>query len=128
MNHFREVLKKYKVFSGRATRAEYWYFILFQNLIFIALSVIDLFTGTLGILLGFGLLSGLYMFATLVPTIAVAVRRLHDIGRSGVSLLFGLIPFAGPIIMLVFFVTDSQPGTNQYGPNPKEAAVVPTQS
>ena len=67
------------------------------------------------------LLSGLFWLAVLVPSIAVGVRRLHDTGRSGWWLLIGFIPLIGAIVLIVFFLFDSQPGTNAYGPNPKEA-------
>lgn len=61
----------------------------------------------------------LYWLGIIVPSLAVAVRRLHDIGKNGLWLLIALIPFIGAIVLLVFYVTDSQPGDNQYGPNPK---------
>jgi len=66
-----------------------------------------------------GLLGTLYSLAVLIPSIAVSVRRLHDINRSGWWLLIGLIPIIGAIILLIFAATDSQPGENQYGPNPR---------
>ena len=66
-----------------------------------------------------GAVSAIFALAILVPQIAVGVRRLHDIGRSGWFYLIGHIPFIGWIFMLVWFCTDSQPGDNQYGPNPK---------
>ena len=69
-----------------------------------------------------GLLSGLYWLAIIVPSNPVGVRRLHDIGKSGWWLLIGLIPLVGAIVLLVFAVFDSQPGDNQYGPNPKDVA------
>lgn len=59
----------------------------------------------------------------LVPNLALIVRRLHDIGKSGNNILFGLIPIAGPIILLVFMCTDSEPGINRWGPNPKGIGV-----
>lgn len=68
------------------------------------------------------ILGTLYMLAVLVPGIAVGVRRLHDTGRSGWWLLIALVPLLGAIVLLVFLVQDSQPGENQYGPNPKPAA------
>ena len=83
VNWYIEVLKKYTVFSGRARRKEYWFFVLFNVLVSIALTFIDGVTGTLSAESGVGLLSGLYGLAVLVPSIAVGVRRLHDIGRSG---------------------------------------------
>lgn len=119
MNWFLVVLKKYATFSGRAQRAEYWYFLLFSTLIVIALSVIDGMTGSYNEDTGWGLLSGLYSLAVLLPSIAVGARRLHDTSRTGWWLLIGLIPVIGTIILIVFFVLDSTPGDNAYGPNPK---------
>lgn len=122
MNWYLEVLKKYAVFGGRARRKEYWFFALFNVIIIIALSFIDVSAGLYDIDSGFGLLSGLYSLAVLLPSIAVAVRRLHDIDRSGWWLLIAIIPLIGGIVLLVFAVLDSTPGDNQYGPNPKVAA------
>jgi uncharacterized membrane protein YhaH (DUF805 family) len=119
MNWFLVVLKKYATFSGRAQRAEYWYFLLFSTLIVIALSVIDGMTGSYNEDTGWGLLSGLYSLAVLLPSIAVGARRLHDTSRTGWWLLIGLIPVIGTIVLIVFFVLDSTPGDNAYGPNPK---------
>jgi uncharacterized membrane protein YhaH (DUF805 family) len=119
MNWFLVVLKKYATFSGRAQRAEYWYFLLISTLIVIALSVIDGMTGSYNEDTGWGLLSGLYSLAVLLPSIAVGARRLHDTSRTGWWLLIGLIPVIGTIVLIVFFVLDSTPGDNAYGPNPK---------
>ena len=68
-----------------------------------------------------GLFDGIYLLAVLIPSLAVEVRRLHDIGKSGWWLLLGLIPLIGPIVLIVWFATDSK-GDNQYGPNPKAVA------
>ena len=114
MNWYLTALKKYAVFSGRARRNEYWYFVLFNFLIALVLGFID---GLLGLTLkesGLGLLGGLYSLAVLIPGIAVGVRRLHDTGRSGWWLLIGFIPIIGAIVLIVFFVAESQPGQNQY--------------
>lgn len=121
MNWFLVVLKKYAIFTGRAQRAEYWYFFLFYILIFIGLSIIDGIMGSFSAESGIGLLSGLYTLAMFIPSLAVGVRRLHDTGRSGWWLLIGIIPLIGPIVLIVFFVQDSVPGDNLYGPNPKAA-------
>jgi uncharacterized membrane protein YhaH (DUF805 family) len=121
MNCYLEVLKKYAVFSGRARRKEYWMFFLFNLIITLVLALIDSLTGTFSSQAGLGLLSGLYSLAVLIPSIAVTVRRLHDTGRSGWWILLGLIPVIGGIILLIFMVLDSQPGENQYGPDPKAA-------
>lgn len=123
MNWFLQALKKYAVFSGRARRKEYWYFILFSLLINIALMVIDYATGIYNSELGVGLLSGLFTLALVIPTIAVTVRMLHDTGRSGWWFLIGFIPVVGGIVLLVFMVLDTRPGTNQYGPSPKEDVI-----
>ena len=122
MNWYLEVLKKYAVFSGRARRKEYWFFVLFNLIISLVLTFIDSGLGTLNEETGYGLLSGVYSLAVLIPSLAVAVRRLHDTGRTGWWLLIGLIPLIGLIVLLIFFVQDSKPGDNEYGPNPKEQA------
>jgi uncharacterized membrane protein YhaH (DUF805 family) len=121
MNWYIGALKQYAVFSGRARRKEYWFFQLFNTLFVIALIVVDAMTGTMRGKAGLGLLSLLFILATFLPALGVLVRRLHDTNRSGWWILIGLIPLVGPIIMLVFTFQDSQPGTNQYGPNPKGA-------
>jgi uncharacterized membrane protein YhaH (DUF805 family) len=121
MNWYLEVLKKYAVFTGRAHRKEYWYYFLINFLIITALLLVDNMLGTLDKEAGVGLVSGLYMLAVLLPGLAVAVRRLHDIGRSGWWVLLSLIPIIGPIILIFFLIQDSMPGDNAYGPNPKEA-------
>ena len=123
MNWYLEVLKKYAVFSGRARRKEYWYFSLFNLLITIVLAVIDGMTGTLIAEANIGLCGGIYALAILIPFLAVSVRRLHDTDRSGWWLLIALIPLIGAIVILVFMVQDSKPNENQYGSNPKGAAV-----
>ncbi len=123
MSWYLEVLKKYAVFSGRARRKEYWYFFLFNILITIVLLVIDGMTGTLDAAAGIGLLGSIYALAVLIPALAVSVRRLHDTDRSGWWLLIMLVPLIGVIVILVFTVQDSKPGENQYGSNPKGAAV-----
>ena len=115
MNWYIEVLKKYAVFDGRAHRTEYWMFVLFNVIITIVLGLIDRLFGL------WNVLSGVYGLAVLIPGIAVAIRRLHDTNRSGWWLLISLVPVIGTIVLIVFMVQDSQPDTNQYGPNPKAA-------
>jgi len=84
----------------------------------IVASILDnvLFGAAVG---GLGPLYGLYSLAVLIPSLAVTVRRLHDVGKSGWFILVGLIPLIGSIWLLVLFCTDSKPGENQYGPSPK---------
>ena len=122
MNWFMTVLRKYAVFEGRARRREYWFFVLFYILISIVLSMVDRVLGLSNEAYGMGVLGALFCLGVLIPSIAVGARRLHDTGRSGWWLLIGLIPLIGAIVLIVFFVLDSQPGTNAYGPNPKETA------
>ena len=120
MNWYIEVLKKYTVFSGRARRKEYWYFALFNIIISFILIFIDSIFGTFNWEAGYGVFSTIYSLAVLLPALGVSIRRLHDTGRSGWWILIGFIPLIGAIVLLIFFVKDSQPGENQYGPNPKE--------
>jgi uncharacterized membrane protein YhaH (DUF805 family) len=114
MNYYSDVLKKYAVFSGRARRKEYWMFVLINTIISIVLGWAASTNNQ--VLVG---VSYLYVLAVLIPSIAVFVRRLHDTNHSGWWIFIGLIPLVGAIILLVFSVKDSQPGDNQYGPNPK---------
>ena len=122
MNWYIAVLKKYAVFSGRARRKEYWFFVLFNIIVSIVLAVIDNVTGSFSATAGMGLLGGIYTLAIIIPGLAVGIRRLHDTGHSGWWLLISLIPLIGAIVLLVFVVTDSNPGDNQYGANPKGGA------
>ena len=88
------------------------------------LLIFDVITGIYSVDSPFGI-STVYGLALLLPTLAVMVRRLHDTGRSGSWLLIGLIPLAGLVVLIVFWARDSQPGDNQYGPNPKTPAPSP---
>jgi len=121
MNWYLQALTNYSEFGGRARRKEYWFFVLFNMLISMALTIIDGVTGLFSIETGIGLFSGLYALAVLVPSIAVGVRRLHDTNRSGWWLLIMFIPLIGVIILIVFMATDSNPEENKYGLNPKAA-------
>lgn len=104
--------KKFADVKGRARRKEYWTFVLINFLISLVLGVID---GALGLnSSGVGVLGGLFSLASLVPGIAVGVRRLHDTGRSGWWLLIAFIPLVGALILLYFFICGSQPEKNQY--------------
>ena len=108
------VLVQYADFSGRARRTEFWMFILF-NAIFAAVAAI------VGQILGTELIASLYSLVLFVPSLAVAARRLHDIGKSGWMLLVGLIPVIGWIWLIVLYAKEGDHGVNQYGANPKEA-------
>ena len=115
MDWYLQVLRKYAVFSGRARRKEYWMFGLVNIIIAIAILVIGIFAGINQIL------SSLYSLALIIPSIAVGIRRLHDIGRSGWWLFLNFLPIIGWIIVLIWMVKDSDESENQYGPNPKKA-------
>lgn len=106
MNYYVKVLQNYFNFNGRARRSEYWYFVLFNVIISVALTVFGEFTGL-------SIISSIYTLAMLAPSIAVAVRRMHDVGKSGWFVLI-------PIYNLVLAVTEGNKGTNEYGPDPKE--------
>lgn len=108
----RTCFSKYATFSGRARRSEYWWFYLFYILCTVVLEIIVIAARN-G--LPFILILGLVL-----PSLAAIVRRLHDTGRSGWWFWIGLVPLVGAIILIVFACQDSQPGTNQYGPSPKE--------
>ncbi|CAH1596769.1 DUF805 domain-containing protein [Vibrio rotiferianus] len=113
MDWYLAVLKKYAVFNGRARRKEYWMFFLFNLIFSFTLGFVDGFLGTVFI-------GTIYGLAVLIPGIAVTVRRLHDIGRTGWWVLIGLIPFIGLIVLIIFAATDGNEGSNEYGSNPKE--------
>ena len=99
LGHF---FQHYADFSGRARRSEYWYMVLW-NFIFGIIPIVNI----------------LWALAVIIPFIALAVRRLHDIGKSGAWILINLIPLVGPVLMLIWLLTDSEPQTNQWGKSPK---------
>ncbi len=131
-----EMFKKYAQFSGRSRRSEYWLAVL-ANCIIIMIAYTVLFIPLICDIVSNGEPSGvsfvvvavvgiillIYSFAVIVPVLAMGVRRLHDTGKSGWYMLMSLIPYVGPIILIIFMATDSQSGTNQYGPNPKEQRI-----
>lgn len=126
VENFKNVLTNhYADFSGRARRSEYWYFVLAGIVLLVPFYVI----GTIGAAAESGLLStvgfGIYAIIALaitIPQFALAVRRLHDTGRSGWWYLIQLIPVLGSIVLLVFLCQDSEAGANKWGPNPKTGA------
>ena len=120
MDWYLKVLKNYVGFEGRARRTEYWMFFLFNIIIAIVLGIVDGVVGTRtsG---GFGILGGLYSLAVLLPGIAVGIRRLHDTDKSGWWMLIGFVPLIGAIVLIIFFATEGNGGSNQYGADPKAA-------
>ena len=124
-------LKRYADFSGRSRRKEFWSYFLFVWVATFVLMYLDSALnlggtsssysegGSVGFNMSGGLLTLLFLLANIVPNIAVAVRRLHDVGKSGWMLLIGLIPLVGAIYLLVQYVQPGAAGPNQYGPDPK---------
>ena len=124
MNYYIDVIKKYVDFSGRARRKEYWMFVLFNGIISYVLGLIDKFAGfqiTIGDA-SIGILSIIYALFILLPSLAVSVRRLHDIDKSGWMILIGLIPIVGSIILIVFNCKAGTVGENRFGSDPKALA------
>ena len=109
MNYYLAVLKKYAVFTGRARRAEYWYFTLFNIIVAFGIGLVDVW------LFKRQVFGSLYSLAMLIPGIAVAVRRMHDVDKSGWFVLI-------PIYNLILACTEGTHGPNEYGPDPKGAA------
>ena len=114
MNWYLAVVKNYAGFEGRARRKEFWMFLLFNALFNLFAVIID---GVLGI----KIISTVYGLAILVPSLAVAVRRLHDIGKEWYWIFIGFIPLAGPIWLLILYTKEGIRGDNEFGQDPKTA-------
>ena len=125
MKWFIKALKQFADFKTRARRKEYWMYNLFYTLFSIITMILDVSLGMdfsiAEISLGYGYIYSLFALATLVPSIALSVRRLHDVSKSGWMLLIIFIPFIGAIWLLVLTLKDSHIGENTWGANPKEA-------
>jgi uncharacterized membrane protein YhaH (DUF805 family) len=121
---FSEAVKSgfdhYTKFDGRAARPAYWWWFLFAILVAIATNILDAIIGS------FGVISGLAGLALLLPGLSVAIRRLHDTDHSGWWVLIGLIPIIGFIVLLVFYLRDSDSGENKYGPPPVSGVPAPS--
>ena len=121
---FSEAVKSgfdhYVKFDGRASRPAYWWWFLFTILVAVAASIIDAAIGS------FGVISGIAGLALLLPGLSVAIRRLHDTDHSGWWVLIGLIPIIGFIVLLFFYLRQSDPGENRYGPPPAEGVPAPS--
>ncbi len=109
---------KYATFSGRASRSEFWYFVLFVILGQAVANFIDASSWGWGFSRGGGAVSSIFGLVVLIPNIAVAVRRLHDTDRSGWWWWLWLIPIIGWIILLIFYIAEGTRGPNQYGEDP----------
>jgi uncharacterized membrane protein YhaH (DUF805 family) len=119
----------YSNFKGRARRSEYWFIQLFLVFTNLAVAAIDLalMDGDVDRFIangGGGIVGLIWILATIVPALAVLIRRLHDTSRSGWWALMLLLPFAGAIVLLVFTVEDSAKDANTYGKSPKESTAV----
>ncbi|MFQ1804945.1 DUF805 domain-containing protein [Aeromonas veronii] len=117
MNWYISVLKQYAVFSGRARRTEYWMFVLCNVIVMLLLGMVDKLIGGDN-----ELISSIYSLAVLLPSLAVAARRLHDTDRSAWWLLLGLIPIIGTLVLIYFMVCNGQQGPNRFGDDPKAAS------
>jgi len=114
--YLKVVRDNYANFNGRASRQEYWMFFLFNMIFAIVIMGID-------IILGLGFLNVIYSLVVMIPGMAVNIRRLHDIGKSGWMVLIVLIPCIGAFWLLYLMVQDSSPLDNEYGPSPKPKPV-----
>jgi uncharacterized membrane protein YhaH (DUF805 family) len=116
MHYYTDAFKKYAEFSGRATRTQYWMFVLWNLVVSIVIGILAplIFSENIANIIGY-----LYLLAVIIPSLAILARRLHDIDRSGWWILIGFVPLIGAIVLIIFAVLDSTPGTNSYGPNPK---------
>ena len=120
MEWYIKVIKSYSDFNGRSRRKEYWMFTLW-NFIFALLAIsLDYSFGIVYPSIGYGPLYIAYALFVLVPNIAVAIRRLHDTGKSGWMYLVAFIPIAGWIWLLILLIKEGDQGNNAYGEDPKE--------
>jgi uncharacterized membrane protein YhaH (DUF805 family) len=118
MKWYLHALRNYAVFKGRACRQEYWIFELLNSAIALALFILAVMLGKAGYPY-FLSLPFLYILATTIPSLSSLIRRLHDTNHSGWWMLISVLPVVGPLILLATAVTDSDPGENRFGPNPK---------
>jgi uncharacterized membrane protein YhaH (DUF805 family) len=120
------LFKNYANFEGRARRAEYWNFVLCNIILVIPIYAL-MIASAVNQSESFSILGVVVLvivaFGLLVPTLAVTVRRLHDLNKSGWYYFIGMIPLVGPIIMLVWYCTEGDRGTNNYGPDPKNPTI-----
>jgi len=117
--------KRYSDFSGRSRRCEYWMFALIHVVVYLTLFLAVQFTASASTMAHISVFTGplfflcfIYGLAAILPGLAVSVRRLHDIGKSGWWMLLAFVPVLD-LLLVVFFTFNSEPGGNQYGPNPK---------
>ena len=109
------VISKYVDFSTRASRKEYWLFVLFCSILYVVAAVIDVVTGLFDPEAGIGVFTGILALVLLLPSISVLVRRLHDTDRRGWWALIILVPIIGTIVLLVFACINGTAGENRFG-------------
>ncbi|NLA62280.1 MAG: DUF805 domain-containing protein [Bacteroidales bacterium] len=116
IENFKDIItNKYAQFNGRANKAEFWQYILVYILISIALSLLMSIFARVGVLrMLFWFVNLIVMLALIIPSLAVGVRRMHDIGKDGMWVLINLIPLVGTIWFIVLAVQDSEPGANRF--------------
>ena len=113
MNYYSSAFRRYADFQGRASRAEYWMFLLLHVVVLAALAGLGVWSTRLLFL------TSLYLLATVVPVLALGTRRLHDRGSSGALQLLVLVPF-GIVVVLVLMALPGRPGPNSYGPDTQQ--------
>ena len=118
MEWYLKVINSYFDFNGRSRRIEYWMFVFINSLISIFCLLLDNMLGTTWAI-GYGPIYIGYGLAVFIPSLSVAFRRLHDVGKSGWYYLLVLIPIIGAIWLIILFATEGEQGENQFGPNPK---------
>ena len=121
MEWYLKVVKdNYANFTGRARRQEYWMFVLFNLIFVIGVAVVSGILTALTDVAAFASLYVIYVLGIIIPSLAVAVRRLHDVGKSGWFYFISLIPLIGGIWLIILFATEGDKGPNSYGPDPKQ--------
>ena len=128
MKYYLHVLKNYFVISGRASRREYWMFILFNIIFATCTIIIDKIIGSritirTGFTLPYGYVYLTYVILLLIPGTTVSVRRLHDVGKSGWMILISFIPIIGAIWLIILYLKDGDFHENKYGKNPKNVFI-----
>lgn len=123
MNYYTDALKNYATFDGKATRTQFWMFVLVNIIISIVLNILAGFVSAVTYL------SWIYSLALIIPSLAIGARRLHDIGKSGWWQLIGLIPFVGAIVLIIMFALPTkQDGGSVVVSQPQQVNNQPTQS
>lgn len=120
MNYYIKAIKQYADFKGRARRAEFWYFTLFNMIFGILAIILDNLSGLTIPGEIYGMIYFIYVLATFIPSLALTIRRLHDVGKSGWFYLIGFIPLIGAIWLFILFLREGEAGVNKWGVNPKQ--------